>query len=108
MKVSESGLAYLEIDDKVVQKYGGDTGLAGNVIGSFNNINEILVWVMFTEDKAQGIIRVNARSRGPIINGILEKYGGGGHPYASGVRLTNKDDVEKIIKDLDNLCKEYK
>ena len=108
MKVSESGLAYLEIDDKTVQKYGGDTGLAGNVIGSFNNINEILSWVIFTEDKAQGIIRVNARSRGPVINKVLEKYGGGGHPYASGARLTDKNCIEKIIKDLDELCKSYK
>jgi len=108
IKVSESGLAYLEIDDKTIQKYGGDTGLPGNVIGSFNNINEILVWVIFTEDKKQGIIKVNARSRGPVINEVLENYGGGGHPFASGARLNNKDDVEKIIKDLDKICKEYK
>ena len=108
LKVSESGLAYLKIDDQTIQKYGGDTGLAGNVIGSFNNINEILVWVIFTEDKKQGIIKVNARSRGPIINEVLEKYGGGGHPYASGARLTNKEDIEKIKKDLEKICKEYK
>ena len=108
IKVSESGLAYLEIDDKTIQKYGGDTGLPGNVIGSFNNINEILAWVIFTEDKKQGIIKVNARSRGPVINEVLENYGGGGHPFASGARLTNKEDVEKIIKDLDKICKEYK
>ena len=108
IKVSESGLAYLEIDDQTIQKYGGDTGLAGNVIGNFNNINEILAWVIFTEDKKQGIIKVNARSRGPIINEVLEKYGGGGHPYASGARLTNKEDVENIIIDLDKICKEYK
>ena len=108
MKVSESGLAYLEIDDKTIQKYGGDTGLPGNVIGSFNNINEVLVWVIFTEDKKQGIIKVNARSRGPVINTVLENYGGGGHQFASGARLTDKGDVEKIIKDLNEVCKEYK
>ncbi len=108
MKVSESGLAYLEIDDKTIQKYGGDTGLAGNAIGSFNNINEILVWVIFTEDKKQGIIKVNARSRGPVINTVLENYGGGGHQFASGARLTDKNDVEKILKDLNDLCLEYK
>ena len=108
MKVSESGLAYIYIDDATIQKFGGDTGLSGNVIGSFNNINEILVWVMFTEDKKQGIIKVNARSRGPIINEVLENYGGGGHPFASGARLTNKEDIENIIKDLDKICKEYK
>lgn len=107
LKVSESGFAYIFIDDKTIEKFGGDTGLSGNVIGSFNNINEILVWVIFTEDKKQGLIKVNARSRGPIINTILENYGGGGHAMASGARLTNKEDVDKLIEDFDKLCKEY-
>ena len=108
LKVSESGFAYIFIDDKTIEKFGGDTGLSGNVIGSFNNINEILVWVIFTEDKKQGLIKVNARSRGPVINTILENYGGGGHAMASGARLTNKEDVDKLIEDFDKLCKEYK
>lgn len=107
LKVSESGFAYIFIDDKTIEKFGGDTGLSGNVIGSFNNINEILVWVIFTEDKKQGLIKVNARSRGPVINTILENYGGGGHAMASGARLTNKEDVDKLIEDFDKLCKEY-
>ena len=108
LKVSESGLAYLYIDDKTIQKFGGDTGLSGNVIGSFNNINEILVWVIFTEDKKQGIIKVNARSRGPIINEALEKFGGGGHALASGARLKSEDEIEKVVEELEKLCKNYK
>ena len=108
MKVSESGLAYIYIDDATIQKFGGDTGLSGNVIGSFNNINEILVWVIFTEDKKQDIIKVNARSRGPAINDTLEVFGGGGHPLASGARLKNKDEVDNVIEKLDTLCKNYK
>lgn len=107
IKVSESGLAYLNITDEIIQRFGGDTGLSGNVIGSFNNINEILVWIIFTEDKNAGVIKVNARSRGPIINTVLEKYGGGGHAYASGARLKDKEDIEKIINDLEELCLEY-
>ncbi len=107
MKVTESGLAYLFIDDKTIQKFGGDTGLSGNVIGGFNNINEVLVWILFTEDKKQEIIKVNARSRGPVINTVLEQYGGGGHPYASGARLKDKDDIDKIVKDLEKVCIDY-
>jgi phosphoesterase RecJ-like protein len=107
LNVSESGLAYIKITDEIIQKYGGDTGLRGNVIGFFNNINEVLVWVMFTEDKKQEVIRVNVRSRGPIINTVLEKYGGGGHPYASGARLKNIEDINKIIEELEKLCKDY-
>ena len=107
MVVTEGGLGYLKIDDEVIQRFGGDTALSGNVIGSFNNINEVLVWVIFTEDKKQDVIKVNARSRGPEINSVLEKYGGGGHPMASGARLKNKEDVDNLIKDLEELCKNY-
>lgn len=108
LNVTEHGLGYIVIDDETIQKFGGDTALTGNIIGNFNNINEVLVWVFFTEDKKNNLIKVNARSRGPIINASLEKFGGGGHIYASGARLTDKEDIDKIIKELDNLCVEFK
>lgn len=108
LNVTKNGLGYIVIDDETIQKFGGDTALTGNIIGNFNNINEVIVWVFFTEDKKNNLIKVNARSRGPIINASLEKFGGGGHIYASGARLTDKDDIDKIIKELDNLCVEFK
>ena len=107
LNVTEGGLGYIIIDDETIQRFGGDSALSGNVIGSFNNINEILVWVFFTEDKKQDIIKVNARSRGPVINTTLEKYGGGGHIYASGAKIKNRDEIDNIIKDLEKLCIEY-
>ena len=105
--VTEGGLAYITITDEVLQKFGGDSALSGNIIGNFNNINEVLVWVIFTEDKKQDIIKVNARSRGPVINTTLEKYGGGGHMYASGARLKSMEDIDKLVEDLEELCKSY-
>lgn len=108
LNVTSNGLGYIVIDDETIQKFGGDTALTGNIIGNFNNINEVIVWVFFTEDKKNNQIKVNARSRGPIINASLEKFGGGGHIYASGARLTDKDDIDKIVKELDKLCIDYK
>ena len=108
LNVTSNGLGYIVIDDETIQKFGGDTALTGNIIGNFNNINEIIVWVFFTEDKKNNLIKVNARSRGPMINTSLEKFGGGGHIYASGARLADKDDIDKIIKELDNLCADFK
>ena len=31
-------------------------------------VNEILVWVFFSEDKKMDVIKANIRSRGPVIN----------------------------------------
>ena len=58
--------------------------------------------------KKMKIIKANIRSRGPIINDVAVKYGGGGHIYASGARLTNWEDADNLIKDLDEVAKEYK
>lgn len=106
--VTDNKLAYIKIDDKLLTKFNVDSSTSGNIVSSFNNIDEVLVWVFFTEDSKNELIKVNARSRGPEINKVLEKYNGGGHKFASGARLTDKNDIDKIIKDLDLLCKKYK
>ena len=67
-----------------------------------------MVWLSATEDVKNKVIRVSVRSRGPVINKLLEKHGGGGHALASGVKLKTFEEVETLIKDLDKLCQEYK
>ena len=77
------------------------------MINDLKFVSEIMVWVFLTEDTKAGIIKANIRSRGPIINDIAMKYGGGGHIYASGARLTNWEDADKLIADLDLAAKKY-
>ncbi len=108
MKVSINGFAYLKLTDEILKKFGVDAASSGNIVNSLNNIKEILVWVIFTEDKKNDVIRVNARSRGPVISKVLEKYGGGGHALASGARLKEEKEIKNIIKDLEETCKNYK
>ena len=108
MTITENGLGYLKLTDKILKEFNMDAGSGGNLVNNFNNIEEILVWVIFTEDKKQDLIRVNARSRGPIINKVLENHGGGGHIYSSGARIKDKKEVDEIIKELDEVAKKYK
>lgn len=106
--VNNHGLAYIFISDELMKSFNVDSGSAGNLINSFNNIENLFVRVFFSEDKKNNLIKVNIRSNGPIINNIAEKYNGGGHKYASGIRLTNPEDIKKVLKDLDDACKLYK
>ncbi len=106
--VTENGLGYLKITDEIIKKFEVDPASSGNLVNNFNNINEVLVWVTFSEDTKQNQIRVNARSRGPVINKVLERYNGGGHKFASGARLKDFEMMKDLVKDLDELCKEYK
>ena len=74
----------------------------------FNNVNEIIIWMFITYDRKNDIYRVNIRSKGPKINTIASKYNGGGHKLASGVRTSNKEDIDSLIDDPRNqLYKNY-
>jgi phosphoesterase RecJ-like protein len=108
MKVTENGLGYIKINADDIQKYKVDSSTASNMINDFNYIEGVYVWTFITFDEKSNLFKVNIRSRGPIINEIASHYNGGGHKYASGVRTTSESDVNNLLKELDNACKDYK
>ena len=105
--VTSGKVGYIIISDDVLKEYMVDPATAGNMINNFNYINEFLIWVTATEDKELKTYRVSVRSRGPVINKVLERHGGGGHIYASGARLKSIDEIMDLIADLDIVAKEY-
>jgi len=108
LKVDKYGFAYAEVDDEILNSFGADMSAASNMINDFNNINEILVWCFITYDNNNKLYKVNIRSRGPVINEIAAKYHGGGHKFASGVRSEERSVIDELLKELSNVCKEYK
>ena len=108
MQITENDVAYIKISNEILEEYKTDAASPGNMIGNFNYINEVLVWVFVTEDVKNNNYRISIRSRGPIINSVAEKYNGGGHKYASGARITDITLADDLIKDLDELCLKYK
>ena len=106
-QITENKVGYLIINDDILKEFNVDAATPGNMINSFNHINEMLVWVTATEDKDLGSYRISIRSRGPIINEIAANHGGGGHIYASGTRLKTEEEIMSLVKDLDEVSKEY-
>lgn len=107
IKVTKNNFAYIFLEDDIIKSLGADVASASNMINDFNNISEILCWMFISRDEKNDLYRVHIRSRGPIINELAMDYNGGGHKYASGVRTKEKDQIDKLIKDMDNLCREY-
>lgn len=107
LKVDKNGFAYIEIDEDIISSFKADLSAVSNMINDFNNIKEILVWAFVSKDVKNNLFKVNIRSRGPIINEIAAKHGGGGHQYASGVRNENREEIDELLKDLSIACKEY-
>ena len=105
--IDKNKFGYIIISDEVLKEYNIDVATPSNLINGYNNINEMLVWAFVTEDVKNNQYKISIRSRGPIINDIANNYNGGGHKYASGARVTNIKEVNKLIKDLSEACKKY-
>ena len=107
LTVTKNGFAYIKIGTKEIEEYQVDSSTASNMINDFNYITGIYVWTFITYNEKNKQYKVNIRSRGPIINDVAAKYNGGGHKLASGVRTESEEDIDRLIKDLDEVCKEY-
>ncbi len=107
LTVTKNGFAYMKLSEEILNEYEADAATAGNMVNNFNHIEEVYAWALFSFDKTNNMIRGSIRSRGPIVNEVAAAFGGGGHKYASGVKLANFEEVDKIIEALDQTCLEY-
>ena len=105
--IDNNKFAYIKISDNDLKEYNVDIATPSNLINGYNFIDDFLVWMFITEDIKNNQYKISIRSRGPIINTIVSKYNGGGHKYACGARLNTMDEVNNLMKELSNACKEY-
>ena len=108
MTVTENGFGYIKVTNEMIKEFNVDSGTASNMVNNFNFIKDMIVWAFVSYDERQELYKVNIRSRGPIINEIASKYNGGGHLLASGGRIKNEEDVDNLLKELNEACLKYK
>ena len=109
MQVTENGVAYIYIDKAMQEEFGLSLEQASACVGNLDSIRGCIAWMVFIENgDTQGSIRVRLRSRFVHINGIAEKYNGGGHACASGATVYSTEEVNALLADTDSLVKDYK
>ena len=108
LTLTEDGFGYLKLEQPILDEYGIDASTAANVVNVLTYIDGMYAWAIFAYDKGNNNIRGSIRSRGPIINEVAANYNGGGHIYASGVRLKDFNVADNIIADLNEVCKKYR
>ena len=108
MIVTENGFGYIKLNDEILKEYNVDAATAGNMVNDFNYIEDMYAWAVFSYDRSTDLIRGSIRSRGPIINETASHFGGGGHIFASGVRLKDFNEADLLIKELEEVCRNYK
>lgn len=107
LTITENGFGYIKMTEDILNEFEIDAATAGSMANYLTYIKEVYAWAVFSYDKANDNIRGSIRSRGPIINEVASKFNGGGHIYASGVRVQNFEIVDDLVKELDIVCKNY-
>ncbi|HET7578374.1 MAG TPA: bifunctional oligoribonuclease/PAP phosphatase NrnA [Bacillales bacterium] len=100
-----SGAAQMKLDAGILKKFRVTANEGSLLVNAFSRTEGIKAWVFFIEEQDE--IRVRLRSKGPVINGLAKKYGGGGHPMASGASINSWEEAEKLMKELDEMCRNY-
>jgi len=102
-ELQENGVASVMLTKQLLKEYGARPAEASLLVGILGNVKGIKAWVFFIEEEDQ--IRVRLRSKGPVINGVARKFKGGGHPLASGASIYSWDEVDHVLKELDEVCR---
>ncbi len=107
MKITENGVAYLHVTNRMKKKFGLSNEDAGSAVSYLDSIKGSLIWIVFI-DADGGKKRVRLRSRFAEVHDLATKYHGGGHACASGATVYSKEEMKALIADADALIKEYK
>ena len=109
MQITENGVAYLYVDKAMQEEFNLTLEQASACVGTMDSIRGCICWMVFIENgDAEGSIRVRLRSRFVHINGVAEKYRGGGHACASGATVYSVEEMNALLSDADAVVKEYK
>jgi len=100
-EMDETGVGHVKLTKEILQKYQVDQSGASLLVSALADVKGMRCWVFFIEDSSE--IRVRLRSKGPVINEIAKKYGGGGHPLASGAAVKTWEEADLVIEDLKKL-----
>lgn len=105
-EMKQNNVAVMVIRKQLLEEFKAKPSEASLLVGTLSNIAGIKAWVFFIEEDDQ--IRVRLRSKGPIINEIARNYQGGGHPLAAGASIYSWNDMDAVIKELEEVCKDNK
>jgi len=107
MKITENGVAYIHVTEKMQKKYKLNPEEASAVVSALDSIKGSLIWIAFI-DNGNKTTRVRLRSRFVAINSLAESYHGGGHAMACGATVYSKKEMNALIGDADKLLGEFK
>lgn len=104
---TEHGVAYFKILPEHLEQFHVSLEEASSLVNELGVFKDCPIWMLFAEYEEQ-IVRARVRSKGPAINELAGRFDGGGHAMASGANLGTWERTDELLKEADQLAKEYK
>ena len=97
-----SHLAYEVISIKDQEQYHHSASEARNFIDELGHVKEFEVWAIFTEKTEDGrqLYDGSLRSKTVQVNDLAERYHGGGHRNAAGVKNLDEKSLKELLQSL--------
>lgn len=100
-ELTSNNVAYRKNTNDIIVKSGLSIfGVSRGMVNLMAGIEEIPIWVSFTEDIENNKIIAEIRSRDIVVVDIATKYGGGGHNFACGASLKDFNEADIMLNDL--------
>ena len=104
-RITPKGVAYYLLPEEGLKELGLTSERGKEHVNMFSNIEGINAWCSITEDNdpKEPCWRISIRSKAKDISGVAQKWGGGGHPQASGAKFKDLSELDSFLSDLDAL-----
>ena len=102
LTILDHGAAYFTLTKEVLAKFGLTEAGTSAVVSLPGRLHDVKAWAIFVQQE-DGHYRIRLRSKGPVINGLAKQHNGGGHPLASGAKAVDEDEINEVIRQLDEI-----
>jgi nanoRNase/pAp phosphatase (c-di-AMP/oligoRNAs hydrolase) len=93
----DGAFLYSIMEQEDYLRCGMNFNLAKEKVYALARIRSVKIWALFTRMEDGLHFSCSLRSRDTLVRDIAEKYGGGGHDFASGIKDLSADQVYEII-----------
>ena len=101
----KDGVGYIVLNENDLDKIGFSYDEAKNHVNEFSSIQELKIWAIFVYNPKSSLYDASIRSRRKyIINKTCERYNGGGHNNACGVKSLSEEMLNNLLKDLTQIA----
>ncbi len=101
LKMTEKGVLWIYIPQETIDRFQLTPDIVSMALECMRNVSHHPVSVLFAD--LNGLVRVEFRSDRVRLDHVAAHFGGGGHAFAAGARLSSPDLIPDVLRELDKL-----